>query len=207
MTGFLVTVEAYDIPAVLVFNKIDLLNKEELEELSYLMTLYEEIGYTVLGTIATKGSGVPELKELLHNKVSLVSGNSGVGKSTLINQVDPGLKLRTTNISGALELGQHTTTFVEMFSLTGGGYIIDTPGIKGFGVVDMDRYELTDYFPEMFLIKQKCKFNNCLHQDEPHCAVKEAVDRGDIAYSRYRSYLSLVNEDEEPSPYREDEYK
>lgn len=204
---FLVTAEAYDIPAVLVFNKIDLLNDDEVQELAHLMALYENIGYTVLGTVATKGRGVKELKELLHDRVSLVSGNSGVGKSTLINQVDPNLDLRTTEISGAFEVGQHTTTFAEMFRLADGGYIIDTPGIKGFGVVDMDKYEVTDYFPEMFEIKHECKFNDCLHQDEPKCAVKAAVESGEIAYSRYRSYLSLVNGDEEGSPYREDEYK
>jgi len=204
---FLVTAEAYDIPAVIVFNKIDLLNDEEVEELAYLMALYENIGYEVLGTVATKGRGIKDLKDLLHDRVSLVSGNSGVGKSTLINQVDPNLDLKTTEISGAFEVGQHTTTFAEMFRLADGGYIIDTPGIKGFGVVDMDKYEITDYFPEMFDLKHECKFNNCLHQDEPKCAVKAAVEAGEIAYSRYRSYLSLVNGDEDSSPYREDEYK
>ncbi len=204
---FLVTAEAYDIPAVLVFNKIDLLDDDEVQELAHLMALYEDIGYSVLGTVATKGRGIDELRAILEGRVTLVSGNSGVGKSTLINQVDPALDLKTTEISGAFELGQHTTTFAEMFPLAGGGYIIDTPGIKGFGVVDMDKYEITDYFPEMFAIKHECKFNNCLHQEEPKCAIKAAVESGEIAYSRYRSYLSLVNGDEESSPYREDEYK
>jgi len=204
---FLVTAEAYHIPAVIVFNKIDLLNDEEVQELAHLMSLYEGIGYKVLGTVASKGRGVDAVKELLSGKVTLVSGNSGVGKSTLINRVDPNLNLKTTELSDSFDLGQHTTTFAEMFPLKEGGYIIDTPGIKGFGMFDMDKYEITDYFPEMFELKSECKFNNCLHQDEPKCAIKEAVESGDIAFSRYRSYLSLIAGDEEGSPYREDEFK
>ncbi len=204
---FLVTAEAYQIPAVIVFNKIDLLNDEEVQELAALMSLYEGIGYKVLGTVASKGRGIQAVKDLLQGNVTLVSGNSGVGKSTLINQVDPELNLKTTELSDSFDLGQHTTTFAEMFPISGGGYIIDTPGIKGFGMFDMDKYEITDYFPELFALKSECKFNDCLHQDEPKCAVKQAVEEGAVAYSRYRSYLSLISGDEEGSPYREDEFK
>lgn len=202
---FLVTAEAYGITAVLVFNKLDSYTDEELAELKYLAALYREIGYECFGISALEGTGVARIKDKMRDKTSLVSGHSGTGKSTLINAIEPGLDLRTSEISLQHRQGQHTTTFAQMYDLSFGARIIDTPGIKGFGVVDMEREELGDYFPEFFERKQDCKFHNCLHLDEPQCAVKEALEAEEIAWSRYRSYLQIL-EGEDDQNYRTDIY-
>lgn len=198
---FLVTAEAYDIPAIVVFNKVDLYDEATLEDLAFYTQVYLDIGYQVLHTSATGNLGLDDFKALLAGKTSLISGHSGVGKSTLINCVEPGLDLRTARISDTHRQGQHTTTFAEMFSLSFGGAIIDTPGIRGFGLVDMSREEIGDYFPEIFRLKEQCRFNNCMHLEEPGCAVKEALDNHKLAFTRYESYLSFVSGDED-EPYR-----
>lgn len=203
---FLVTAEAYDIPAVLVFNKIDLYDDAALDELEFYTYAYEDAGYTVLHTSVPGDLGIGELKETLAGKTSLLSGHSGVGKSTLVNTIEPTLDLKTNSISDTHHQGQHTTTFAEMFELSFGGNIIDTPGIRGFGLVDMEKEELGDYFPEIFRIKDQCKFNNCLHLEEPGCAVKVAVEAGDLAYTRYDSYVNFVNGTDEDETYRKDIY-
>ena len=203
---FLVTSEAYEIPIVLLFNKLDTYDENEMVEVNYLMQLYRDIGYKVIGISAKKGEGVDEVKSLMKEKVSMFSGNSGVGKSTLVNALEKGLQLKTAEISEQHLQGQHTTTFAEMYDLSFGAKIIDTPGIRGFGIVDMDKDELGDYFPEFFELKSECKFNNCLHLDEPKCAVKEALDSGDLAWSRYRSYVQMLEEDVEEN-YRSDIYR
>lgn len=189
---FLATSVAYDIPAILLFNKTDTYTKEELGEIRYLAELYRDIGYTCIGISASTGKNVEQVIELMKGKTSMFAGNSGVGKSTLINSIAPHLNLKTEEISDQHLQGQHTTTFAEMFDLDFGGRIIDTPGIKGFGVVDMDKDEIGDYFPEFFQLKADCKFNNCLHIDEPRCAVKEALENNTVSWSRYRSYLQMV---------------
>lgn len=195
---YLVTAEAYHIPAALIFNKIDLLSPEELEDMRAFSSIYSKIGYPCFEVSATKGVGLGAVKELLQNKVSLFSGHSGVGKSTLINAIDNNLDLKTGAISAAHQTGSHTTTFAEMHALEFGGYIIDTPGIKGFGLVDFDKNEIAERFPEMRERMGACKFNNCIHVDEPDCAVKEAVENNEIAWSRYESYLKLYfNESDE----------
>lgn len=203
---FLVTAEAYDIPAVLVFNKIDLYDDAALDELEFYTYAYEDAGYTVLHTSVPGDLGIDELKETLAGKTSLLSGHSGVGKSTLVNTIEPTLELKTNSISDTHHQGQHTTTFAEMFELSFGGNIIDTPGIRGFGLVDMEKEELGDYFPEIFRIKDQCKFNNCLHLEEPGCAVKVAVEAGELAYTRYDSYVNFVNGTDEDETYRKDIY-
>lgn len=203
---FLVTAEAYDIPAVLVFNKIDLYDDAALDELEFYTYAYEDAGYTVLHTSVPGNLGIDELKETLSGKISLLSGHSGVGKSTLVNTIEPTLDLKTNSISDTHHQGQHTTTFAEMFELSFGGNIIDTPGIRGFGLVDMEKEELGDYFPEIFRIKDQCKFNNCLHLEEPGCAVKVAVEAGELAYTRYDSYVNFVNGTDEDETYRKDIY-
>ena len=201
---FLVTAEAYEIRAVLLFNKIDTYNEDELLEIKLLAALYREIGYECIGISATTGKNVNKVKEMMKNKVSMFSGHSGVGKSTLVNALEPNLNLKTTQISNQHMQGQHTTTFAEMFDLSFGAQIIDTPGIKGFGIVEVDNEELAGYFPEFFKLKENCKFNNCLHLEEPHCAVKEALENEEIAWSRYRSYLQIIEGEEEN--YRKDIY-
>ena len=202
---FLVTAEAYAIPAILLFNKSDTYSKEEKEEVSSLVKLYRKIGYQCIELSAKKGENVQEVKTLMKNKISMFSGNSGVGKSTLVNVIEKNLMLKTAEISEQHLQGQHTTTFAEMYDLSFGAKIIDTPGIRGFGIVDMENDEIGDYFPELFALKGFCKFNDCLHVDEPKCAVKEALDNDKIAWSRYRSYLQMVlGEDEN---YRVDIYK
>ena len=203
---FLVTAEAYDIPAVLVFNKIDLYDDAAIDELEFYTYAYDDAGYTVLHTSVPGYLGIEDFKEVLQNKTSLLSGHSGVGKSTLINTIEPTLDLKTNAISDTHHQGQHTTTFAEMFELSFGGNIIDTPGIRGFGLVDMEKEELGDYFPEIFRIKDQCKFNNCLHLEEPGCAVKVAVEAGDLAYTRYDSYVNFVNGTDEDETYRKDIY-
>ncbi|MEK9613316.1 MAG: ribosome small subunit-dependent GTPase A [Flavobacteriaceae bacterium] len=192
---FLVTAEAYQIPVVLLFNKIDTYTDSELEEVQLLEKVYQNIGYTTYQISAKEVKSVEKLKTLMLSKVSMFSGHSGVGKSTLINAIAPGLDLKTAQISEQHQQGVHTTTFAEMFTLKEGIKIIDTPGIKGFGVVDMQPEEIGNYFPEYYKRKGQCKFNNCLHQNEPKCAVLEAVESGTIALSRYQSYLQMLEED------------
>lgn len=201
---FLVTAEAYRIKTVLVFNKIDTYNEDETLEIKYLANLYRKIGYECIGISAITGKNIDKIKNLMKDKVSLFAGHSGVGKSTLINAIEPSLDLKTKAISAQHLQGQHTTTFAEMFDLSFGAKIIDTPGIKGFGVVDMEPEEISDYFPEFFKLKQHCKFNNCLHLEEPKCAVKEALERDEIAFSRYRSYMQILEGEDEQ--YRTDNW-
>lgn len=202
---FLVTAEAYGIEAVLIFNKIDTYTEETLDEQLYLQYIYSEIGYKCLRVSALEGNGIEELKSLMHEKVCMFSGHSGVGKSTLINAIEPSFNLKTSQISDAHQQGQHTTTFAEMFDLNFGAKIIDTPGIRGFGVVDMQPDEISDYFPEFFKLKELCKFNNCLHKDEPNCAVKAALENDELAWSRYKSYIQILEGDEET--YRNDTHR
>ncbi len=201
---FLVTAEAYSIKAILLFNKIDTYDEETLLEVKYLAHVYRKIGYECIGISAKTGRNVEKVKTLMRDRVSMFSGHSGVGKSTLVNAIEPNLNLKTKEISAQHMQGQHTTTFAEMFDTSFGAKIIDTPGIKGFGVVDMDKEEVGDYFPEIFNLKQDCKFNNCLHVQEPKCAIKRAVEDGVIAYSRYRSYLQILEGEEET--YRTDNW-
>lgn len=201
---FLVTAEAYGIESVLVFNKIDTLNEATLDEQLYLQHIYQEIGYTCLRVSSTEQKGLDKLKVMMLGKTSMFSGHSGVGKSTLVNALEPSLHLKTTVISEQSKQGQHTTTFAEMYDLSFDAKIIDTPGIKGFGIVDMEKEEISGYFPEFFKLQDQCKFNNCLHKEEPHCAIKDALDRDEIAWSRYRSYLQILEGDDEH--YRTDIY-
>ncbi|MGH2667097.1 ribosome small subunit-dependent GTPase A [Flavobacterium sp.] len=201
---FLVTAEAYGIEAILVFNKIDTFDDAMLDEQLYLQYIYEQIGYKCLRVSSTEAKGVDQLKEMMIGKVSMFSGHSGVGKSTLVNAMEPSLHLKTKTISEQSKQGQHTTTFAEMYDLAFGAKIIDTPGIKGFGVVDMEKEEISGYFPEFFKLKDQCKFNNCLHKDEPKCAVKEALEKDEISWSRYNSYLKILEGDDET--YRTDIY-
>jgi ribosome biogenesis GTPase len=198
---FLASAEAYRVPVVLIFNKTDLLDTDELRYQQMMVQLYETIGYTCKQISATKGEGVEDLRPLLEGKITLLSGNSGVGKSTLINCLVPHVNLRTAEISDAHNLGQHTTTFSEMIPL-GGGWVIDTPGIKGFGTFDMEPEELTSYFREIFHFSKDCRFSNCTHTHEPGCAVLKALEEHYIAPSRYQSYLSMM-EDKDEGKYRE----
>lgn len=199
---FLATAEAYRIPATIVVNKIDLLcDEEDKEYLEAWCYLYRSIGYNVIEVSAATGEGIDKLKESLEDKITLLSGNSGVGKSTIINQIIPGLNLRTAEISSTHDTGMHTTTFSEMFPLPQGGYLIDTPGVKGFGTIDFDRHEVAHFFPEIFEISQDCRFGNCTHTHEPGCAVLSAVEEARISQSRYNSYLSIL-EDSSDDKYR-----
>jgi ribosome biogenesis GTPase len=202
---FLATAEAYSIPAIIIFNKIDIYDKKLAEQKQQLEKIYRAIGYECLDISAIEKINIGKLKIMMKDRVSMFSGHSGVGKSTLINTIYPELGLKTAEISTQHKQGQHTTTFAEMFSLPFGGYIIDTPGIKGFGVVDFEKDEVGDFFPEIFALKQHCKFNNCLHVNEPDCAIKLAVEKGDIAKSRYNSYLQLLEGEQEN--YRVDYYQ
>ncbi|MGY8965821.1 MAG: ribosome small subunit-dependent GTPase A [Flavobacteriales bacterium] len=196
---FLVTAEAYQISAILLFNKIDSYKDFELKEVKEFQKIYQDIGYTTFNISATKGIEIETVKSIMQDKVSMFSGHSGVGKSTLVNAISPGLNIKTAAISKQHQQGMHTTTFAEMFALTKGIKIIDTPGIKGFGVVDMKPEEIGNYFPEFYKRKNKCKFHNCLHHNEPKCAIIEAVEAGKISLSRYTSYLQMLEDD---TPYR-----
>ena len=196
---FLVTAEAYQISAILLFNKIDSYKDFELKEVKEFQKIYQDIGYTTFNISATKGIEIETVKSIMQDKVSMFSGHSGVGKSTLVNAISPGLNIKTAAISNQHQQGMHTTTFAEMFALTKGIKIIDTPGIKGFGVVDMKPEEIGNYFPEFYKRKNKCKFHNCLHHNEPKCAIIEAVEAGKISLSRYTSYLQMLEDD---TPYR-----
>lgn len=202
---FLASAEAYRVPVVLVFNKYDLLSEEERHYQKGVINLYETIGYKCIEVQATEGGeeakNLQQLKSLLAGKVTLMSGNSGVGKSTIINGL-LGTNLRTAEISDAHKTGMHTTTFSEMLELPSGGYLIDTPGIKGFGTFDIDKEELTSYFREIFKFSDKCRFSNCTHTHEPGCAVLKAVEEHYISESRYNSYLSML-EDKDENKYRE----
>jgi ribosome biogenesis GTPase len=200
---FLATAEAYSIPVSIVFNKIDRYHEGDLEALEELTALYTGLGYPCIRICAKSGIGVDTLKDGLAGKITLLSGHSGVGKSTLINKLLPGVKLRTADISEYHNKGTHTTTFSEMLPLPEGGYLIDTPGIKGFGTFDMADAEISHYFREIFSVSKDCRFNNCTHRKEPGCAVISAVEDGRISQSRYKSYLSILR-DREESKYREE---
>ena len=199
---FLATAEAYSVPVVLVFNKTDLLDDSLMRYQRMMADLYETVGYKCVAVSAETGEGMDELMEMLRDRITLLSGHSGVGKSTIINRLLPGVNLRTAEISDAHNTGMHTTTFSEMLPLPGGGYIIDTPGIKGFGTFDMEPEELTSYFKEIFRFSKDCRFSNCTHTHEPGCAVLKAVEDHYIAASRYQSYLSML-EDKDGNKYRE----
>ena len=194
---FLVTAEAYGIETVLIFNKIDTLDAATLDEQLYMQHVYKEIGYKCLRVSARESKGIEELKQVMIGKTTMFSGHSGVGKSTLVNALEPTLNLKTKNISEQSKQGQHTTTFAEMYDLNFDAKIIDTPGIKGFGIVAMEPSEIGGYFPEFFKLQDQCKFNNCLHKDEPHCAVKKALEDNKISWSRYNSYLKILEGDDE----------
>ena len=196
---FLVTCEAYHVPAIIVFNKTDVYRKKELEKLEHWTAMYEAIGYKVIAMSVQENKGTEEVKTLLKNKTTLLSGHSGVGKSSFINLLFPDMGLRTQEVSGWSGKGLHTTTFAEMFDLAGGGRIIDTPGIRELGLVDIPKQELSHYFPEMRELINQCQFNNCLHINEPSCAVKQAVADGFIDEDRYVSYYKILESIEEKS--------
>lgn len=198
---FLASAEAYRIPVKLIFNKADAYNDEEFRYLDALINLYSHIGYPCFTLSALKDEGVDRVKEELKGNVTLFSGHSGVGKSTLINCILPGANIKTSEISACHNKGTHTTTFSEMYPVPGGGYIIDTPGIKGFGTFDMQEKEISHYFPEIFKASSNCRYTNCMHRHEPGCAVRDAVERHYISESRYASYLNML-EDKEEGKYR-----
>ena len=198
---FLASAEAYRVPVKILFNKVDAYDEDELHYLDSLITLYTQIGYPCFKISALTGEGVDAIREELKGRVTLFSGHSGVGKSTLINALVPGLEVKTAEISAYHNKGMHTTTFSEMFPVPGDGYIIDTPGIKGFGTFDMEEEEIGHYFPEIFKTSANCKYGNCTHRQEPGCAVRKAVEEPYISESRYTSYLSML-EDKEEGKYR-----
>lgn len=193
---FLVSAEAYRIPCHLIFNKTDLYNEEQTAAMNSLIEIYEMAGYQCLKISAKKEIGIDELKQMMTNKTNVFSGHSGVGKSTIINSLQSNIILKTGEISEAHFSGKHTTTNSEMYELDFGGYIIDTPGIKGFGVLEMEKEEISHYFPEIFRLLNECQYYNCTHTHEPHCAVKKSVEEGKIALSRYNSYLGLLEGEE-----------
>ncbi len=192
---FLITAEAYRIPARIIINKTDLYGSEENEKMEYLVSMYEKIGYECYRLSITGDTGVDIIKEKMKNKISLLAGNSGVGKTSLLNSFDPSLNLKTEEISEYHRQGKHITTFPEMHKIPFGGFIIDTPGIRGFGVVDMERNEIYHFFPEIFKISKNCRYYNCLHLDEPECAVREAVEKGIVDPLRYRSYVNILEDE------------
>ncbi|MDB5247887.1 MAG: rsgA [Segetibacter sp.] len=196
---FLVSAEAYHVPAVIVFNKADVYRKKELDKFDELKSMYEAIGYKVLLASVVNNQGVDEVKNILLGKVTLLSGHSGVGKSSLINAIFPQLKLRTKEVSDWSGKGMHTTTFAEMFDLPFGGKVIDTPGLREFGIVHIDKQELSHYFPEMRVRLTNCQFNNCMHINEPGCAIKDALDKGEIHVDRYVSYMTILDTMEDKS--------
>jgi ribosome biogenesis GTPase len=199
---YLVTSEAYNIPAILLINKTDLYTRKERETSEAWQRIYKTIGYGCFECSLESGENLDQIKSMLQGKVSLLAGNSGVGKSTLINLIEPSLNLKTREISRSHKSGKHTTTFAEMFALGIGGFIIDTPGIRGFGITDMEDEPLYHYFPEFFRISSQCKYHNCIHVNEPQCAVLGAVESGEISPTRYKSYLNLLEEQQEGSKYR-----
>ena len=196
---FLVTSEAYHVPAIVLFNKADIYRKKEMDKFAELKNMYEDVGYKVVLMSVEKNEGVDEAKQLVKDKITLMSGHSGVGKSSFINAVFPELNLKTHDVSGWSGKGMHTTTFAEMFDLPFGGKIIDTPGMREFGIVDITRQELSHYYPEMKVLLNDCQFNNCLHLDEPNCAIKKALDEGRIHFERYISYCNILDTIEEKS--------
>jgi ribosome biogenesis GTPase len=199
---YLVTSEAYNIPAVLLINKTDLYGADERRTLAEWRRIYEKIGYGFIECSLETSVNLDQIKLILKEKVTLLAGNSGVGKSTLINTIEPSLKLKTREISQSHKSGKHTTTFAEMFELGIGGFIIDTPGIRGFGMTDMEDEPLFHYFPEIFKISAGCKYHNCIHVNEPECAVIHGIETGIISMSRYKSYLNLLDEQQDSSKYR-----
>ena len=201
---FLAAAEAYRVPVVLVFNKTDIYSDAECEELEYLTSLYESIGYKCLHTSAAHNSGIEALKEMMRGKVSLLAGNSGVGKSSLVNAIAPEIAARVGEISKTHDTGMHTTTYTEMFEFMPESYIVDTPGVKGFGTFDMEIEEISHYFVEFFKLSKDCRYGNCTHTHEPGCAVLEALEAGRLAPSRYQSYLSML-EDKDEGKYRASE--
>lgn len=198
---FLVTAEAYSVPVYLIFNKIDLHDEEDTNYVNALIHLYSTIGYTCLKTSAASGVGLSDIKELAKNKIALLAGHSGVGKSSIVNTLQSNASQKVGKISDYHNKGMHTTTFSEMIEMEGGGFVIDTPGIKGFGTIDMETAEVSHYFPEIFRFSTKCRYNNCLHLNEPDCAVLEAIKNHYISESRYKSYLSIL-EDVDNEKYR-----
>ena len=193
---FLISAEAYRIPATIIINKTDLYGDKEVEKMEYLGLMYRKVGYDCLLVSVKELTGLEVLKSLMRDKITLISGNSGVGKTTLLNAFNPELNLKTGKISDYHKQGKHITTFPEMHMMPFGGFVIDTPGIRGFGVVDMERNEIYHFFREIFRVSKDCKYNNCLHLDEPECAVRAAVAKGDIDYLRYRSYLNIMEGDD-----------
>jgi ribosome biogenesis GTPase len=193
---FLITAEAYRVPATIVINKTDLYGEYELDKLNYIVSMYRKIGYECLQVSVKEQTGIDALRLLMKDKINLVSGNSGVGKTTLLNTFNPELNLKTDQISDYHKQGKHITTFPEMHPMPFGGFVIDTPGIRGFGVVDMERGEIYHFFREIFRVSRDCRFHNCLHLDEPGCAVRSAVEKGEIDFLRYRSYLNIMEGDD-----------
>lgn len=194
---FLMSAEAYRIPAILLFNKIDLLTKDEEEYLDSLISIYKKIGYDCYKMSIEKEINLESVRALFQNKTCVLSGHSGVGKSSLIQKLDPTINLKISTISDTHNKGKHTTTYYEMYSLSSGGYIIDTPGIKGFGIIDIFKNEVYHFFPEIFRMSEHCQFYNCTHLHEPNCAVKKALENGDISWTRYNSYLSILSGDDD----------
>ena len=193
---FLVAAESFRIKTILVFNKADLYNADLKEHHEHLQTIYTNIGYECLSTSVITGEGIEALKSKMQNRISLFSGQSGVGKSSIINSIEPNLQLKIATISDYNNKGKHTTTFAEMFELSFGGFIIDTPGIKEFGLIEYEKEEVSHYFPEMLRLLSQCKFNNCIHTHEPECGVKQALEEGEIAQSRYENYLSIIHDED-----------
>lgn len=193
---FLATAEAYSIPVILVFNKTDICTEKQLSEMEYLEDIYTGVGYRCIKISALTEKNIDAVRVIFKDKTNLIAGNSGTGKSTLINKIEPNLKLKTDKISESHQTGKHTTTFAEMFELSSGGYVIDTPGIKSFGMVDFRKEQLNGYFPEIFRYSAQCRFNNCSHINEPKCAVKEAVENGKIAEFRYVNYCNIYSGDD-----------